>query len=72
VEKYDPYPRPRTPKSRTRPGVPKPLRRSGSSIVKSIKSALNEAWENTPQRMGPPSTSRRSRLRETRAASLER
>ena len=69
VEKYDPSLRPRTPRSRTRPGVQKSLRRSGSSIVKSIKSALNEAWENTPQRMGPPSTRRRSRSRETRAAS---
>ena len=72
VEKYDPSPRPRTPRSRTRPGVPKSSRRSGSSKVKTIKSALNEAWENTPKRMGPPSTRRRSRLRETRAASLEK
>ena len=72
VEKYDPYPRPRTPRSRTRPEVPKSLRRSGSSIVKTIKSALNEAWENTPQRMGPPSSRRRSRSRETKAALLEK
>ncbi len=72
VEKYDPSPRPRTPRIRTRPGVPKSLRRSGSSIVKTIKSALNEAWENTPQRMGPPSIRTRSRSRETRAASLEK
>ena len=72
VEKYDPSPRPRTPRSRARPGVPKSLRRSGSSIVKTIKSALNEAWENTPQRMGPPPIRTRSRSRETRAASLEK
>jgi len=72
VEKYDPSPRPRTPRSRTRPELPKSLRRSGSSIVKTIKSALNEAWENTPQRLGPPSIRRRSRSRETRAASLEK
>jgi len=51
---------------------------SGFSIVKTIKSALNEAWEKTPQPMGPPSTRRRSTSREsrasikTRAASLEK
>ena len=36
------------------------------------KSALYEAWENTPQRKRPPSNRRRSRSRETRAASLEK
>ena len=40
--------------------------------MKTTKSALYEAWENTPQRMGPPSIRTRSRSRETRAASLEK
>ena len=52
--------------------------KSGSSIVKTMTSAFSEAWEQTPQPMGPPSTKRRRISREckastrTREASLEK
>ena len=69
IEKFDSSPTPRIPRTlrtKTCPGVLKTLMKSGSSIMKTMRSAFSEAWEKTLQPMGPSSTRRSTSRQSTR------
>jgi len=51
IEKFDPSPGPRTTRTKTCPGVLKTLMKSGSSIMKTMRSTFSEAREKTLQPM---------------------